>query len=213
MKEGKIDELLELIWTMREEGNSSVADLLKKTDISSPVETLQKLLDRGMAKREQDRISLTPAGEEKAEGIIRRHRLAERLFHDVFDLKEERYEHPACGFEHVLSEEVAESICTFLGHPPCCPHGKQIPKGRCCMRPNNELKPIVRRLTEVEPGRISKIVFIVPKSKFQLDRISVLGIVPGENVAVKQKQPSYVIQVGATTVALDREIANEIYVK
>ena len=35
----------------------------------------------------------------------------------------------ACEFEHVLSPAVEESVCTFLGHPPVCPHGKPIPPG------------------------------------------------------------------------------------
>ena len=38
----------------------------------------------------------------------------------------------ACTFEHILSPEVTDRICTFLGHPKTCPHGSPIPPGECC---------------------------------------------------------------------------------
>lgn len=42
-------------------------------------------------------------------------------------------EKSACTFEHILSPEVTDRICTFLGHPTACPHGSPIPKGPCCL--------------------------------------------------------------------------------
>ena len=41
-------------------------------------------------------------------------------------------EESACKFEHILSPDVTERICTLLGHPTACPHGSPIPKGDCC---------------------------------------------------------------------------------
>jgi DtxR family Mn-dependent transcriptional regulator len=39
----------------------------------------------------------------------------------------------ACKFEHILSPEATERICSFLGHPRTCPHGSPIPAGECCL--------------------------------------------------------------------------------
>jgi Mn-dependent DtxR family transcriptional regulator len=39
----------------------------------------------------------------------------------------------ACRFEHILSPEATDRICTFLGHPRTCPHGSLIPAGPCCL--------------------------------------------------------------------------------
>jgi Mn-dependent DtxR family transcriptional regulator len=65
--------------------------------------------------------------------VIRRHRLAERLFTDTLSLRDDaQIESNACTFEHILSPEVTEKICTFLGHPRQCPHGSPIPPGPCC---------------------------------------------------------------------------------
>src|ERR1700730_9762893 len=80
-------------------------------------------------------VELTPRGRERAGSIIRRHRLAERLFTDSLAMDtESQIEQQACKFEHILSLEATDKICTFLGHPRTCPHGAPIPPGACCGR-------------------------------------------------------------------------------
>jgi len=81
-------------------------------------------------------VELTERGRQRAADIIRRHRLAERLFTDSLALESEtEIEQQACKFEHILSTEATDKICTFLGHPRTCPHGAPIPPGPCCGRP------------------------------------------------------------------------------
>ena len=78
-------------------------------------------------------VELTGRGRQRAADIIRRHRLAERLFTDSLALESEsEIEQQACKFEHILSPEATDKICTFLGHPKTCPHGAPIPRGECC---------------------------------------------------------------------------------
>lgn len=78
-------------------------------------------------------VELTARGRRKAADIIRRHRLAERLFTDSLALDSEtEIEQQACKFEHILSPEATDKICAFLGHPRTCPHGAPIPRGACC---------------------------------------------------------------------------------
>ena len=78
-------------------------------------------------------VELTSRGRKRAADIIRRHRLAERLFTDSLALDSEtEIEQQACKFEHILSPEATDKICTFLGHPRTCPHGALIPRGDCC---------------------------------------------------------------------------------
>ena len=80
-------------------------------------------------------VELTPRGRERAASIIRRHRLAERLFTDSLAMSSEaEIEQQACKFEHILSPEATDRICTFLQHPKTCPHGSAIPPGPCCGR-------------------------------------------------------------------------------
>jgi len=78
-------------------------------------------------------VGFTDRGRQRAADIIRRHRLAERLFMETLHMQDEQeIEQQACKFEHILSPEATEKICTFLGHPKTCPHGSPIPPGVCC---------------------------------------------------------------------------------
>ena len=129
---------------------------------------------------------------------MRRHRLAERLFADVFEMKEEFIHEDACKLEHILSEELTDSVCTFLGHPPTCPHGKPIPRGECCKKYSVELKPLVMRLNDFEVGQEGRIVYIVPSDPSRLNRLNSIGINAGSVIKLMQKWPSIVVQVEET---------------
>jgi ABC-type glutathione transport system ATPase component len=95
-------------------------------------------------------IDFTPRGRQRAADVIRRHRLAERLFTDSLAMDSEtEIEQQACKFEHILSPEATDKICTFLGHPRTCPHGAPIPPGPCCER-GEEYDKFMKRLEGVQ---------------------------------------------------------------
>jgi len=88
-------------------------------------------------------VELTTRGYKRAADIIRRHRLAERLFTDSLAMDSEtEIEQQACKFEHILSAEATDKICAFLGHPRTCPHGSQIPPGPCCGRKSDTSRTV-----------------------------------------------------------------------
>lgn len=213
MEEDRIDELLELIWRLREEGVSDLDHLLETTQDVEARSILRLMIRDGLFQVEGNRMVLKDRGEEKAREIIRRHRLTERLFSEIFEISEEEVEEEACKLEHILSPAVTESVCTFLGHPPTCIHGKPIPRGECCAKFKKEMKPLVIPLEELGLGEEGRIVFIAPKSHQRLDRLSTLGIVPGSILRMHQKNPSHVLQLGETTLAVDKDIVKDIYVK
>ena len=212
-EEHRIDEFLEELWMMREEGRDDLAEWRRRSEVHGDGALIDKIAQQGWVRIARGKVVFTPAGKERAKAIIRRHRLAERLLADLLELEEEHVESTACQFEHILSPEVTDSVCTLLGHPPTCPHGRPIPRGPCCARFQREVKPLVMPLSEAEIGQEVRIVFIAPSSHARLDRLSVLGITPGSVLRLHQKLPAYVIQVGETDLALDKEIAAEIYVK
>jgi DtxR family Mn-dependent transcriptional regulator len=209
----RVEELLELIWTMREKGVSDLDQLLETTPDVEANHILRLMIKDDLFDVDGNRVVLKERGEEKAREIIRRHRLTERLLSEIFEMSEEEVEEEACKLEHILSPSVTESVCTFLGHPPTCIHGKPIPRGECCAKFKKEMKPLVIPLDELGLGEEGRIVFIAPKSHQRLDRLSTLGIVPGSNVRMHQKNPSHVLQIGETTLALDKDIVKDIYVK
>ena len=209
----RIDEILELIWTLRERGVSDLDQLLENTQDGEVKSILRMMIRDGLFEMEGNRMVLKEKGEERARELIRRHRLTERLLLEIFEISEDEVEEEACKLEHILSPGVTESVCTFLGHPPTCIHGKPIPRGECCARFKKEMKPLVIPLEELGLGEQARIVFIAPKSHQRLDRLSTLGIVPGSVIKMHQKNPSYVLNIGETTLALDRDIVKDIYVK
>ncbi|MDI6655044.1 MAG: metal-dependent transcriptional regulator [Candidatus Hydrothermarchaeota archaeon] len=211
--EHKIDEMLELIWTLRETGRDYLRQVLENTREEDAESTLGEMERRALVQIKGSEITLTREGETWAREIIRRHRLAERLLSEVFELEEKHIHPEACKFEHILSPEVTDSVCAFLGHPPLCPHGNPIPRGKCCVKFKTEAKPLVMPLLDLEPGDAGRIVFIVPKEHTRLDRLGSLGVIPGSTIKLHQKRPSFVIKIGETELAIDEEIAREIYVK
>jgi DtxR family Mn-dependent transcriptional regulator len=213
MDRERIDEALEVLWLLDEEGHFELERFRLSSDDADVDELLKALGEEDYVKTEGKTITLTDKGRLLARGLIRRHRLAERLFTDVFEMKDESVEADACKMEHILSEELTDSVCTFLGHPPTCPHGQPIPKGECCKKYKLEVTPVVTRLSEFEVGSQGRIVFIIPSETARIGRLSSVGIMPGSTIRLLQKMPSCVIQIDETTMALDPDIAKEILVK
>jgi DtxR family Mn-dependent transcriptional regulator len=209
----RIDEALELLWVLNEEGHNDLERFSLSCDDPDPAAILETLIHDGLATAAEKKLQLTDKGRGLARGLIRRQRLAERLFMDVFEMKEEVVVDDACKMEHILSEELTESVCTFLGHPPTCPHGKPIPRGECCRKLRVEVRPVVTRLSEFEVGASGKITFIVPSDPSRISKLNSLGITAGSVIKLVQKIPSCVMQIDETTVAIDPEIAREIYLK
>ena len=213
MDKERIDEALELLWMLQEEGRSELERFRLSSDDPDVNEVLTALKEEFLVATEGKIIHLTEKGSLLGRGLIRRHRLAERLFMDVFEMKDEAVEADACKMEHILSEELTDSVCTFLGHPPTCPHGKPIPKGECCKKYRLEVQPVVTRLSDFEVGSRARIVFIIPSEAARLGRLSSIGIAPGSVIRLLQKMPSCVIKIDETTIAIDPAIAKEILVK
>jgi DtxR family Mn-dependent transcriptional regulator len=205
------DELFEVIWTLREDGRLNRGYLIENCLIDGCEEILGRLAQNHWLEIRGEQIELLPNGERRAKELVRRHRLSLRLFYDLFSL--DGVEAEACKFEHILSPEVTDSVCTLLGHPPNAPDGRPIPRGECCAMFRREMKPLVAPLSDLVPGEQAKIVFITPGSHSLLDRLSAMGVVPGSVVKLHQKKPSYVIQLGETMIAVDKDITKEIFVK
>jgi DtxR family transcriptional regulator, Mn-dependent transcriptional regulator len=207
----KEDELFEVMWTLREDGKLTRDNLIENCTIEGCETILEDLAKAGWIEAKGGSIELLSKGEKRAKELVRRHRLSLRMFYDLFAL--DGAEAEACKFEHILSPEVTDSVCTLLGHPPNSPDGKPIPRGACCSMFRQEMKPLVAPLADLMPGEQAKIVFITPESHSRLDRLSAMGLTPGSMVKLHQKKPSYVIQLGETMIAVDKDITKEIFVK
>lgn len=213
-EEREREHLLHLLWNLEEEGIQqleTVKDRWVHDDDPDPI--INMAAEEGLVITDGRNLLLTDRGREQAEDLVRRFRLAECLFSEVFLLEEMQYEKSACEFEHILTPEVTDSVCTLLGHPPICPHGRPIPRGACCAKFSSDVKPIVVRLSDLSPGDVAKVVFITFTRSKHLDKLDTIGLTPGAMVKLHQRRPSFILDLGETQIAIDREIAQEIFVK
>jgi putative ABC transport system ATP-binding protein len=137
----RFDHLLEQIWIRGEEGQPAQKELLRSEGPAGqlPVVTgepvsrlLARMSEMHLVEVRNEEVQLTTQGHQRARDVIRRHRLAERLFKDTFRIDDHEAHTQACKFEHIISPELDQRICSFLGHPKTCPHGNPIPPGECC---------------------------------------------------------------------------------
>jgi len=215
MEDKEAEEIFEALWTLRENGTPPNKENISRiAHLEHPHEGIERLVEKGALVEKEGKLLFTPESEKKASGIIRRHRLAEVLLHEVLAIESSHImESTACEFEHILSPEVTDSVCTFLGHPPICPHGKPIPRGSCCSKFRVKVKPLIRRISDLQPGEEGKIRYITAEVHPRMERLSSLGVVPGSVVKLRQKRPSFVIEVGHTVIAIDQDIAKSIFVQ
>lgn len=214
MADRRIEEALENIWTSDDESGSANIENLKKKFGDEPTSNLlDKMKTNGLVSMKKDLVILTSEGKKQAELIIRRHRLAERLIHDVLNVSSEKYESSACQFEHYVGDDVVASICTLLGHPNHCPHGKAIPEGDCCRKAHTGLNPVIRPLSDMNIGESGKVLYFANSIIKEAADISSIGITPGIKIKVHQTEPSFMVEVGESQIALDDKIANNVFVR
>ena len=74
------------------------------------------------------------------------------------------------------------------------------------------MPPLVLPLIAAEIGTDAKIVYILPSLKLRLSKLTNLGIIPGNIIHLKQKSPAFVISIEESTIAIDKEVAGEIFI-
>ncbi|MBN2108092.1 MAG: FeoA domain-containing protein, partial [Deltaproteobacteria bacterium] len=107
---------------------------------------------------------------------------------------------------------IADSICTLLGHPGECPHGLKIPEGKCCRGERDTLASAIVSLDRVRVGEPVKISYINTLANTRMHKLAHFGIIPGAEIKVHQKTPAFVLQCGNTQVAMEGDVAKEVYV-
>ena len=208
----KQEEILESIWSVGDRQNNTIEAVRKRCSVDFTEEDLDEMERQELIVRDQDEIRLANKGESIAEIIIRRHRLAEILVSSILKLKQSDMEDIACKVEHSLLPEVEESICTLLGHPEFCPDGKRIPRGRCCSGKLKAIDSSVVSLSELSPGESGKITYIKPDNHSSFHQLISFGLHPGVIITVHRKNPAFCIKFENTELALDDNVAKNIYV-
>jgi DtxR family Mn-dependent transcriptional regulator len=206
----RAEEALETLWIAIKEDAKNGLNII---DLDS--KAINNLLKHNVVNQSGDIIKLTEAGLPMAENIVRRHRLAERLLIDILGTSKDGVvmHEKACKFEHLLDHGLDDSICTLLGHPKICPHGKLIPPGKCCTEKEARVTKVISPLSQLAPGQRGRVAYIYAPQTGKLQKLMAMGILPGAPLTLLQGFPSFVFASGETQFAIDREIADAIYVR
>ena len=122
---------LRTVYELEEEGVVPLrARIAERLGQSGPTvsQTVARMERDGLVHVADDRhLKLTDLGRREATGVMRKHRIAERLLADIIGLDWEDVHIEACRWEHVMSEAVERRIVALLDKPLVCPHGNPIP--------------------------------------------------------------------------------------
>lgn len=205
----RAEEILERLWIELIEHKKGRCDV----SILKDDEVISELVNLGYVEIKDNQIRLTGKGKKEAKNCVRRHRLAERLFVDILDIKKKLVHETSCQFEHLLHKGLDDSICTLLGHPQTCPHGKPIPEGSCCRDAKRVPKKLIMPLAELEINKKAEVSYLQTQDHNVLQKIIAMGALPKTQISLVQKFPSYVFQIGKSQFAIDKELALHIYVR
>ncbi len=208
----KAEEILEALWIATEEKGEDAAHF-ERLGIENDDEGLAELTRMAYVEVHGERVRLRREGREEARMTVRRHRLAERLMMDILDIKGRSGDERACEFEHLLHHGVDTKICTLLNHPVTCPHGKPIPPGTCCDQARQEGEVGVVALTELKAGEQGEIAYLAASDVSKMQKLMSMGVLPGCNLKLLRRFPSFIFKVGHSEFAVDDELAREIFVR
>ena len=152
-----------------------------------------------------DRIILTREGQRLAAGILRRHRLSERLLTDVLGLPWDRVHEEAMRLEHSLTPEAEARLESLLNHPETCPHGAPIPVPDTSPPP-----PATRTLDRVVAGTQVRIEQVTEEDGALLRYLASLGLFPQARLTVEEVAPfggPLHVRVNGARYAIGRDVA------
>lgn len=221
-----VEEYLETIYNIAMEGEVVIgARLAQKFRVSPPTvtEMLKRLVRDGYIEMDNRRqITLTEAGNQIAESVLRRHRLTERFLVDMLGMQWHQVHEEAERLEHSISGAVEAGVIASLKNPTTCPHGNPIPG----LVPNarNYLKDHhAVRLSTIAPGEdatilcISEVVedeeaLILYLHEKNLTPETRLTVLPSSLSQDHATQEDFRLQVHGREVVISQAAAHKIWV-
>jgi Mn-dependent DtxR family transcriptional regulator len=199
------DEYLEVIYFLafpigeyRPAGESAIASRVAEmlgVSRASAGEMLKRLEAEGLVERgEQKEAILTGSGIERAERVVRKHRIIERFLTDFMGYTASESHVHADELGDTFTDEMIERMYERLGRPDRCPHGW--PVSPEVEQTENEG---LLALAELEPGQAGEIVRLAEHDGDLLHWFYDEGYVPGTQVTVREAQPA----AGQLKVVLD----------
>ena len=217
-----VDEYLETIYflafpigeyTPRGAGSpplaSRVAEMLGVSRASAG-EMLKRLEAEGLIERgEHKEALLTASGRARAERVVRKHRIIERLLTDFMGYTAGEAHERADQLGDTFTDEMIERIDDRLGHPDRCPHGW--PVDPVVEQAENE---VLEPLAALAPGTRATIVRLAEHDGELLHWFYDQGLAPGTPVEVASASGgSMTVEAGGQAHTVAGEQASGLFVR
>jgi Mn-dependent DtxR family transcriptional regulator len=190
---------------------SRVAEMLGVSRASAG-EMLKRLERDGLIKRgEHKEALLTAAGRVRAEKVVRKHRIIERLLTDFMGYTAAEAHVHADELGDTFTDDMVERIDEKLGHPERCPHGWPVDPD-FEQEENQQLAP----LADLEAGAKATIVRLAEHDGDLLHWFYDEGLVPGRELEVREAQPAagqITVKLNGTERAIGEKAAAGLFVK
>src|SRR5438552_9908398 len=214
-----VEEYLEAAYNMSMEDEVVIgARLAEKFSVAPPTvtEMLKRLVRDGYITMDNKRqVTLTEAGIQAAEAVLRRHRLTERFLVDMLGMQWHQVHEEACRLEHFISGAVEARVIAALNNPTTCPHGNPIPgsveNARSYLKDQGAI-----RLSSVP---LAEVVTIVCISEVVEDEEALIlymhekGLTPETQLTVlsqgggHEQDESFIVQVAGREVCISKSAA------
>jgi DtxR family Mn-dependent transcriptional regulator len=164
---------------------SRVAEMLHVSRASAG-EMLKRLEADGLIERgERKEALLTKTGRERAERVVRKHRIIERLLTDFMGYTAYESHERADEMGDTFDDEMIDRIDDKLGHPQRCPHGWPVdPEFE--QTENAELTS----LASLSAGTRATVVRLAEHDGDLLHWFYDQGLVPGTSILVRTAEPA-----------------------
>src|ERR1700758_954496 len=153
---------------------------------ASAGEMLKRLEADGLIERgERKEALLTASGRERAERVVRKHRIIERVLTDFMGYTAYEAHERADELGDTFDDEMVARIDDKLGHPDRCPHGWPVDPD-VEQRENRDLAP----LATLTPGTKATIVRLAEHDGELLHWFYDQGLVPGQELEMRSAEPA-----------------------
>jgi DtxR family Mn-dependent transcriptional regulator len=217
-----VDEYLEVIYFLafpigeyRPAGESAIASRVAEmlgVSRASAGEMLKRLEADGLVERgEQKEAILTPAGIERAERVVRKHRIIERFLTDFMGYTASESHVQADELGDTFTDEMIERMYERLGRPDRCPHGWPV-------SPEVEQTENVGllALAELQPGQAGEIVRLAEHDGDLLHWFYDQGFEPGRELRLTAADPaagSFRVQLNGREETVAEKAAAGLFVR
>jgi DtxR family Mn-dependent transcriptional regulator len=190
---------------------SRVAEMLHVSRASAG-EMLKRLEAEGLIERgARKEALLTERGRERAERVVRKHRIIERLLTDFMGYTAYESHERADEMGDTFDDDMVERIDAKLGHPERCPHGWPVDPD-LEQAENAELAP----LATLGSGARATIVRLAEHDGDLLHWFYDQQLVPGTDLEVESADPAadqFVVKVDGGKRAISEKAAAGLFVR